>query len=423
MFGKKKISPVLLVPVALLAAGLYQLLRGGYTWDEHYRPDKKDPYGLSLLESLLAEQYPGPRFETITRHLANTSGEEALYLYVGPQFPLDMDQTAEWLSFIRAGNQAFLACNRLPAFLLDSLLPPQPDDSAAWEAPHPFADVLATDFSLTGDTVRLNFLHPDMARADSWAFDFRYQGTSMEYAWKILPERPVGAGGAALLPLGTLQRVHTNFGRIACGKGVVYLHSTPLAFTNLHLKTSEGLAYAERVFSHFPADRIYWERRRPSAQSARDGDPPQEKTPLRYVLSKPALAWAWYILAGLALLFLSFRAKRRQRIVPVLERPENSSLAFIRTIGRLSFLQGNHRQLARQQMKLFLAFVRDKYGLSTRDLDDNFVRTLGERSGIPETTIRQILTLHRNISASGFVSAQVLTDFHALLMRFRENCS
>ncbi|MEY3051823.1 MAG: hypothetical protein RLY31_1608 [Bacteroidota bacterium] len=421
MPGKKKISPTaLLLPAALLATGLLAAYFRQYDWEEHYLPDKKDPYGLYVLKSLLQERQP--RFRTVEQGLETPTDRDAVYVFVGNRFPLDATAAAEWLSFVRAGNQAFVACNQFPTFLMDSLLPPPAHGPDEGETRNSYADALSTGGYPSEDTARLNFLHPDMSRRDDWKICFRDQQNTLEYDWKTLPDSPDRTGNPRLLPLGTLQHGQPNFGRISYGRGVVYLHTTPLAFTNLHLKTSEGLAYAERVFSHFPMQRIYWEERRHSPSPVASDIPPQAETPLKYILSKPSLAWAWYILASLALLFILFRAKRRQRIVPVLERPENTSLAFIRTIGRLSFLQGNHRQAARQQMKFFLGFLREKYGLHTGDLDEHFVETLAARSGISASSIRRILTLHRNISDSGSVSTQTLVDFHGLLTHFRENC-
>lgn len=73
-------------------------------------------------------------------------------------------------------------------------------------------------------------------------------------------------------------------------------------------------------------------------------------------------------------------------------------------------------------MKLFLGFVRERYHLPTKELNPQFAKTLATRSEIPEEVIGKILTLHRNISSSGYVSENVLVDFHGLVEGFYKKC-
>jgi hypothetical protein len=124
----------------------------------------------------------------------------------------------------------------------------------------------------------------------------------------------------------------------------------------------------------------------------------------------------------MALLYLIFRAKRRQRVIPVLEKNANTSLEFIGTIGRLFFINNNHRQLAAQKMRLFLIFVRERYHLPTKELNEQFTKGLAVRSNVPEEHILKILNLNRNIDNSGFLSEDTLVDFHRLMERFYRQC-
>ena len=46
------------------------------------------------------------------------------------------------------------------------------------------------------------------------------------------------------------------------------------------------------------------------------------------------------------LLFIIFHAKRKQRIVPVIEPLQNSSAEFVKTIGNLYLQEGNFKDMA-----------------------------------------------------------------------------
>ncbi|HNM27256.1 MAG TPA: hypothetical protein PKL15_17555, partial [Saprospiraceae bacterium] len=122
------------------------------------------------------------------------------------------------------------------------------------------------------------------------------------------------------------------------------------------------------------------------------------------MLQQPALAWTWYLLLGLAGVYIVFRARRRQRIIPVLPKNENSSYEFITTIANLHFRDRNYRGLCLQSMKLFLAQVRERYGIiapmdsgtGTPRVDGEFFRRLSEHSEVPESQIRDIFTQYNN---------------------------
>ena len=138
------------------------------------------------------------------------------------------------------------------------------------------------------------------------------------------------------------------------------------------------------------------------------------------MLSQPPLAWAWYLNLVLGGLYLNFRAKRRQRIIPVLEKNENTSLTFIQNIGQLYYSQHNHRQIALQKIRLFLADVRERYHINITDLDASFGEKLHARTGVEVVSIEKLLLLRQNIESSEFTSENVLIDLHLLLEKFKK---
>ena len=60
-----------------------------------------------------------------------------------------------------------------------------------------------------------------------------------------------------------------------------------------------------------------------------------EETPLRFWLQNEPLRWAAYLTIAGLLLFCVFYARRRQRVIPVVEEPKNRSLEFVKLIGTL----------------------------------------------------------------------------------------
>ena len=143
--------------------------------------------------------------------------------------------------------------------------------------------------------------------------------------------------------------------------------------------------------------------------------------PLKYILAQYQLRWAWFIMLSLIGLYLLFTAKRKQRIIPVLEEKSNTSLDFIQTIGQMYFHQGEHIRLCDMMMKQFQTFVREKYHLASREMNEEFINTIALKSDIPFEHIKKIVGYEFLIERNS-ITEQTMVDFHHLLNYFYKNC-
>lgn len=411
---------IITLSLFLILIGMYLLFGMGdkYSWQEHYLPESRDPYGTYLIGQLLDGYFPGKEFQIVEDTL-NGVLDKGNYVFIGSFLWLDSLQTDALLHFVQSGNQAFIASTLLPPALLDSVMGA---DCAGFSGPNDSVYFTGKDFLLKDTMVSLQFEHPELVMDSSFSCKFIYRHEAMFYEWTYLPEDIFCEDETAFASLGLMNASLVNFARAEYGKGAFYFHTTPLVFTNYYLAQARGLEYATRTFSHLRPGKIYWDNRQAYMPSYPRNRQLTSEGPLKYILSQPSLSWAWYILLGMAVLYLIFRAKRRQRIIPVLPENTNTSLEFIGTIGRLFFLQNNHKQLALQKMKLFLGFVRERYHLPTRELNEPFIEMLSTRAEIPAEVIDKIIRLHRNISSSGYVSENVLVNFHGMVESFYRQC-
>ena len=415
--------------VLVLAVLLYLFLPGEKrtNWTETYRHDSNQPYGTQLIHELLKDQAGDDRFfvveDSLIGSLTKWEGSPANYVFIGPGIWLDSLEEDHLLEFAAQGNTLFLALNGLPTGLLSRLLS---TDLDSLELDRYFYNLDSTA------SVTLTYDQWHDTQLQLACYD---QTGVLEYNWAYWGFELLAlleADSFYVETLGILGDESINFIRIPHGRGTILLHSIPLAFTNFFVKESAGLDYADKVMGYLNEGPIYWDhysdyesvfrrtwgRRPPRTTRSISGE-----GPLQYILSQPPLAWAWYVGLSCALLYLLFRAKRRQRIIPVLEPNTNTSMEFIATIGQLYFQQSSHRKLAIQKWKLFLGFVRDRYHLPTRDLDEPFINKLAERSGIEKQTLASLFRLAQNIERSEvFLSENTLIDLHRALDLFYRTC-
>lgn len=177
-----------------------------------------------------------------------------------------------------------------------------------------------------------------------------------------------------------------NFIKINRGKGRLYFHSEPLILTNYYLLKPGNEQYVQRVFSYLPDRETVW-------FSGENESVVESQSPLRFILSKPALKYAWWLfLAGL-LLFVFFNAKRKQRIVPIIEPLPNKSVEFVKSIGNLYLQEGDFHDMMAKKAHYFLNRVRMELLIDTKNLDEHFIQLLHLKTGKGIDKIKEATTL------------------------------
>jgi len=398
-----------------------------HNWTENYKEGSKEPYGTYVVKELLDAYFPEKSFSEINNSLINKLPTDSItgtdnYIFVGEGLYMDTSDVNTLLKFVENGNNAFISSRTIPYDLMFYVYYTECDNNY-WD-----------DYSTIRDSsITLDMLHEDLKQAPGLEYKYFYNKGVGTYRWQYIDSLYFCDEPYSFVELGAINDSLINFAKIPYGAGTFYLHTTPLSFSNIQMIDPKGLSYATKVFSHLPEGDIYWDnhsrvresigRRRNQNSSNRNG-PRQisSEGPLKYILSQPPLAWAWYTALGLGLLYLLFRAKRTQRSIPVLEENKNTSLDFISTIGSLYFIQNDHRKLCLQKMRLFLSFIRERYLMSTNVADDTFFKRLSAKSEIPMNIIEQIFSFHKNINDSSYTSEQTLIEFHMEMDKFYKNC-
>lgn len=166
-----------------------------------------------------------------------------------------------------------------------------------------------------------------------------------------------------------------NYIKIPVGKndGSFLIHTNPFAFTNYHMLKGKS-DYAAGVLAYLPKQTIIWDNYYKSGRRV-------ITSPLRYILSNPPLKWAFYLVVFGLLLFVIFRGKRTQRVIPVIQPLKNATVDFTQTIGDLYYQNGDFSNIIHKKIEFFMEFVRSHYYLDTNRLNQPFQNKLAIKSG------------------------------------------
>lgn len=329
-------------------------------WSPSYRLTDKIPFGLYVFDkesdSILHQNKIQKVSKTVYEFLeplynydtlVNNYKIKGTILHICDEYHIDDASTKELFYFVSSGNNAFLSVENLPKIFTDSL-------HIKTEKPKEFT-----------------------LKMDCWMANTKLG--SQKYTLDK------GAGNLYFSSIDTLTTTilgyqgndktkYANFIKVPYEKGNFYIHLQPVAFTNYHLLKDNHAEYTEKVLAYLPKGNIYW--------ALKDQNGLLESgSPLRYILSQPALRWAWYIFLIGITVFMIFNAKRRQRIIPIVKPLSNTTVDFTKTIGNLYYQEGDHQNLIDKKIIYFFERIRHDYLIDTSVLDENFIKKLQVKTG------------------------------------------
>jgi hypothetical protein len=291
--------------------------------------------------------------------LLKDSTENKNLIIITDRFNPDRAELKALINFADAGNTVFIAANYWSDSLLDSLKLPEK---------HKIIDTAY----LKIDNDILHFYNPELKKDSGYVFQKRLLSNYFQ---------PQDSCKATLLGYNRNEQV--NFVHFNMGKGSLFLHSQPQAFTNIHILYSNP-DYAVTALSYLPSqstiiDRFYKPYR------------VEDSSPTQFILSQKPLQIAFYIIMLMLLIYMIFGSRRKQKAIPVVEPLKNTSLEFIQTVGRLFYKSENHANIAQKKTIYFKEFLREKYYISDFSETEKNIAFISTKTGVNIPLVKRLI--------------------------------
>jgi len=195
------------------------------------------------------------------------------------------------------------------------------------------------------------------------------------------------------------------------GGGSLYMHTSPLAFSNFFLLHKSNNAYYNNVLSYLPQKVKYieWD------DYFRYG---RKFSSFQVIMEHPGLRAAfWIVLLIFGLIFL-FDSKRKQRIIPKIAPLKNASLDFVKTVGRLYYNYRDNKNLGMKMTAHLLDHIRTRYNMPTSVMDEHFVFTLAGKSGYDTAALQKLIYMAKWMQDSPRIIDPELMEFHKMTEDF-----
>ncbi len=360
-------------------------------WHNSYTSFDKIPFGSYVLAEELPNFLGTDHFTKIPVHpfefLSDSIYKQnSTYFFINDNIPIDLQLYTKLQQYLEDGNTVFASGKFFGNTLLDSL-----------------KIKTETSYALTEDVI-----HPVLFGAPKPKYLPHFKKKTYTTVFKSFDTLKTKALGYFKNEKAPLSQI--NFIKIKQGAGTLYLHTLPEAFSNYYMLT-DNQNYAANCLSYTKNDFYYWDTYIKSGRK-------EVSSPLRFVLSQVSLRWAYYLFAIGLLLFVLFKGKREQRIIPIVTPLKNTSIEFTQTIGDLYLQHQDYSNIIHKKITYFLEKVRSDYYLDTSNLDATFITKLAHKSTNTTEKTEALIQLIKNYRQNPVNSEVALIKLNKAIEEF-----
>ena len=375
-------------------------------------PDLKERYGLAntkpfgaftahqLLKLIYRTQpinVSSQNFSSFYNELDEDSG--ALYINISNRYLVAEDDASSLLNFVYNGNTAFIAASDIDSNLLFRLATTIQSD--------PMGSLLGKQ---RYNQTSVNLLPDEFSVKDSFSYFYlpfnNYFATSDANKSRITGYNNEG---------------NANFLVFFWGKGRLYLHCEPRAFSNYFLLTNDNYLYMTQIMQMMEEKptAIYWDEHYNKinfrANDAENG------SAIGALLKQPPLANAFWLLIAMLLLYVLINGKRKQRIVPIIPPIQNTSVAFASAVAGVYMAEKDNKNIADKIITFFNEHIRSRYFLYMHAGNTDQVMLLSRKSGVSYDMVKEMYDHIQHINNNTRVSHMDLLILNKHIQNFYKN--
>lgn len=349
------------------------------------------------MRDMLPQLFPGEdiRYQNNPVFTTTDSLSAQNLIFINNQFSPDKFETEKLVAQVKEGKNIFIAAYQIQGKLADTL-----------KIKTVYNPIINTGIDLwQQDTTRFTFTNEQLQQTNRW-----------NYPQQLRSYHFTDFDTSSTTVLGMTKHQKTNFVKVKRGEGTFYIHTVPYIFTNFYMRNRQQATYAFRALSYLPVAPTIWDEYYKAGRAA-------SSSPLRYIVSRDSLKWAWITaLCGL-FLFIIFRAKRRERIIPIIKKPKNTTLEFIRTMGRLYHQSGNRKDLSDKKITYLMNYIREELNVDAGREHPSFMQRVAQRAGTDIKTVENIFGQIAVIKQKQDISEKELWQLNNYIETFYQQSS
>ena len=353
---------------------------------ESYEKNDKKPFGGFSSWQALRGAYPLKTFvggAWRTTHISQVEEEPVLLFLLTRQLLLSDVDVEDFMNFVEAGNDVFISADLIDPKLLAKF--------------NCHANLLRETISEATERMAKTVIWTSQKDRPYSYFYYPFENFFDHYDKRRSTVLGVNASG------------EPNFIRYDGAGGRVFLHLAPRALSNYFVLSRENHEYLEWVVKTIsPGEKlIYWDEYYKRGEHLKDQNHDDDKSAfsaLRVIRREPPLLWAFWLGIAAIVFYIFTYVKRRQRQVPAVEKPQNTTLEFTETIAALYLQKKNNKRMAEKMIAYFFETISNKYYIGAGMNRAAALKAAASRLGVSKAQVDGLLERLRDVEESADVS-------------------
>lgn len=340
-------------------------------WKPTFSQHDKNPFGTYVLYQELEEWIPKEDINLVTdvslfrdldidadtSYILNDTIPSNLII-IRPELYMYTYEEEKLLDYISKGNTVFISSSVFPYHFFNLL-----------------DTTLTLEYNYSDDPVYITSLNQDSLIFPKGEFEYSFYDSLNTYETFSYTKHLNG-------------ELYSGLIEIPYGEGTLILHSFPYALSNYYLLHEDKAyqAYATDILNMFPKQKTHWVTV-PTSDSRQSNN----KGLLTIIRQIPQLFSAWKLLLIGLLVYVLFKAKREQRLIPIIPELKNTSKAYIKVISNLHHEEKNYLNLVHKKMLFFFDQIKTHVHIDINHLSDP--KTIVNKTQSSEKDVVRLLAL------------------------------
>ncbi len=396
MFKGNKKFIYFFIGIFVVITAVQYLLPKPIDWSRTYLSKTKTPFGCYAIYNLIDDVY-SQKISYNTQTLYNLNNKEdknSSLLLINDNINFNKSDIKSLYSFLQKGNIVFIAANNFEGAIADSL---------HIKTGYNFGNYFTSMDSLVnkpGEIIKFTANNLSQKKYTySQVANVNYFESFDSTRFKVL----------AYYQNDKACLIHTKL-----NNGNLYLMSIPDIFTNYFIVNNKTRDAAYAMLSLLKNKNIIWDEYYKTFNIT-------NYSFLKFVFESDALYAAYLLLIFTVIFYMIFEGRRRQRAIPILNKPINSTLEFLNVISHVYYSNKNHQSIAIERIKFFYENIRKKFNISTNDTNELFINEISELSGIDKKLVNQLFKYCEKIKNANEITEYDLIELNRQIHNFNKN--
>jgi hypothetical protein len=363
-------------------------------WKRTYSKTDKIPYGCNAFFRLLDEDIYEDKIEkqqqTPFNVLLKNPEKKSAYLFINGSLSFSKLDTKYLMQFVEAGNDVFLATG---SFWYNTIADTFKIKSSGYSL---------DSYGDSSKVHNLNFKNPALRAKTDYKYKKGFDNTYFE-----------SFDTSIVTILATSDDTNAIFLRVPMGSGNFYFLSVPDIYTNYFIVNNPNREFAYKTLSYLNADAIWWDEYFKGKEMDRGNT-------LQFIFGNDSLYTAYLLTLISLIIFMIFAMKRRQRAIAVVDPLPNSTLQFVEVIGSVYYNSRNHKIIAEEKINSFYEFLRAKFLVTSRRMDEETFLRISKLSTIPLEEIKKLFLTIGMVLKQGSITEAELIELNSAIENFHK---